>query len=85
MKNNNSGKVKKMGKMEKDKLKLFEEVSRMFSERSEYHLTQWENCHEDRHLAASMAYYTAKTMLQYALKDDWDCLKEYDYYHNYKG
>lgn len=70
--------------MPRNKLELVEEVCRMLSERSEYHLTQWETCHEDIHLSASMAYSTAKTMLQYALDGDRDCLKEYDYYHNYR-
>ena len=71
--------------MTKEKLELVEEVCRMLSERSEYHLTKWETLHEDIHLIASMAYSTSKTMLQYALDEDLDGLKEYDYYHNYKG
>lgn len=70
--------------MLKNKLELVEEVCRMLSERSEYHLTQWETLHEDIYLVASMAYSTAKTMLQYALEEDPDGLREYDYYHNYK-
>lgn len=69
--------------MSEEKLKLVEEVCRMLSERSEYHLSQWETCHEDMHLSAAMAYSSAKTMLQYALEEDPDGLKEYDYYHNY--
>lgn len=66
--------------MTEEKLKLVEEVCRMLSERSEYHISQWETCHENMHLSAGMAYSTARTMLQYALEEDRESLKQYDYY-----